>query len=108
MLVSGCVNHHCVLNLLQNLVDKANHNETMIEQGALKQLVVLRNKTWSDEEVVDDLAVVADALAKSVKILRSLSQCSPPLPTSPNSPCQFGRQVSCGSPGWTTGLDSCA
>jgi V-type H+-transporting ATPase subunit H len=58
----------------RNLVDKANHNETMIEQGALKQLVVLRNKTWSDEEVVDDLAVVADALAKSVKILSSVDK----------------------------------
>eukprot|EP00658_Telonema_sp_P-2_P012300 TRINITY_DN14688_c0_g1_i3.p1 TRINITY_DN14688_c0_g1~~TRINITY_DN14688_c0_g1_i3.p1 ORF type:complete len:485 (+),score=155.99 TRINITY_DN14688_c0_g1_i3:112-1566(+) len=58
----------------RNLVDKADHNETMIEQGALKQLVVLRNKTWSDEEVVEDLAVVADALAKSVKILSSVDK----------------------------------
>eukprot|EP00656_Telonema_subtile_P053306 TRINITY_DN7689_c0_g1_i1.p1 TRINITY_DN7689_c0_g1~~TRINITY_DN7689_c0_g1_i1.p1 ORF type:complete len:486 (-),score=157.28 TRINITY_DN7689_c0_g1_i1:127-1584(-) len=58
----------------RNLVDKADHNEKMIEQGALKQLVVLRNKTWSDEEVVDDLQVVADALAKSVKILSSVDK----------------------------------
>ena len=34
---------------------------------------VLRNKTWSDDEVVDDLQVVADALAKSVKILRCVA-----------------------------------
>jgi V-type H+-transporting ATPase subunit H len=58
----------------RNLVDKADHNEQMIEQGALKQLVVLRNKTWSDDEVVDDLQVVADALAKSVKILSSVDK----------------------------------
>jgi len=58
----------------RNLVDKADHNEKMIEQGALKQLVVLRNKTWSDEEVVDDLEVVANSLAKSVKILSSVDK----------------------------------
>lgn len=58
----------------RNLVDKSDHNEVMIEQGALKQLVVLRNKTWSDEEVVDDLQVVADSLAKSVKILSSVDK----------------------------------
>jgi len=58
----------------RNLVDKSNLNEQMIEQGAMKQLVVLRNKTWSDDEVVDDLQVVADALAKSVKILSSVDK----------------------------------
>lgn len=58
----------------RNLVDVADHNEKMIEEGALKQLVILRNKTWSDDEVVDDLQVVADALAKSVKILSSVDK----------------------------------
>jgi len=58
----------------RNLVGKGTHNEAMIEQGALKMLVVLRNKTWSDDEVVDDLQIVADSLAKSVKILSSVDK----------------------------------
>jgi len=60
------------LACLRNLVDKASHNQTMIDNAAVKQLAVLRNRKWSDEEVREDLDYISDALAKSVHVLSSL------------------------------------
>ena len=36
------------LACLRNLVDKAGHNQTMIDNDAMKQLAVLGNRKWSD------------------------------------------------------------
>lgn len=60
------------LACLRNLVDKAGHNQTMIDNAAVKQLAVLRNRKWSDDEVREDLDFISDALAKSVHVLSSL------------------------------------
>jgi V-type H+-transporting ATPase subunit H len=60
------------LACLRNLVDKAHNNQTMIENDGIKQLAVLRNRKWSDEEVVEDLEFVIDALARSVTVLSSI------------------------------------
>ena len=60
------------LACLRNLVDKAGHNQTMIDNNAMKQLAVLRNRKWSDEEVREDLDFISDALAKSVHVLSSI------------------------------------
>jgi len=60
------------LACLRNLVDKGTNNQTMIDNNAMKQLVVLRNRKWADEEVKEDLDYIYDALAKSVTILSSL------------------------------------
>merc|ERR1719478_1418781 len=38
----------------------------------MKQLAVLRNRKWADEEVKEDLDYIYDALAKSVTIISSL------------------------------------
>jgi len=60
------------LACLRNLVDKAGHNQTMIDNDAMKQLAVLRNRKWSDEEVREDLDFISDSLAKSVHVLSSI------------------------------------
>jgi len=60
------------LACLRNLVDKGTHNQTMIENDAFKQIAVLRNRKWSDEEVREDLDFISDALAKSMRVLSSL------------------------------------
>merc|ERR1711871_987967 len=60
------------LACLRNLVDKAGHNQTMIDNAAVKQLAVLRNRKWSDDEVREDLDFISDALAKGVHVLSSL------------------------------------
>lgn len=60
------------LACLRNLIDKAEHNQCMIDNGAQKQIAVLRNRKWSDEEVGEDLDFIYDSLAKSVTVLSSL------------------------------------
>merc|ERR1711871_99082 len=60
------------LACLRNLVDKAGHNQTMIDNDAMKQLAVLGNRKWSDEEVREDLDFISDSLAKSVHVLSSI------------------------------------
>merc|ERR1711912_77937 len=56
----------------RNLVDKADHSQMMIENEAMKTLVVLRNRKWTDDEVKEDLDFVYDSLAKSVHVLSSI------------------------------------
>merc|ERR1712166_1122127 len=67
----------------RNLVDKSNLNEQMIEQGAMKQLVVLRNKTWSDEKFAplgkpmtdfDDLNLVCKLLRDKVSMMHPTAE----------------------------------
>jgi len=60
------------LACLRNLVGTEVGNETMIENDALKQLAVLRNRKWSDEEVREDLDYITDCLMRSVRVLSSL------------------------------------
>lgn len=60
------------LACLRNLVDKGTNNQTMIDNNAMKQLAVLRNRKWADDEVKEDLDFIYDALAKSVQVLSSL------------------------------------
>lgn len=75
------------LACLRNLVDKGEHNQTMIDNEAIKQLAVLRNRKWSDDEVRDDLQFVSEALLKSVHVLSSLEM--------------YQKEVSTGKLEWT-------
>lgn len=75
------------LACLRNLVDKGEHNQHLIDNGAQKQIAVLRNRKWSDEEVGEDLDFIYDALAKSVTVLSSLDM--------------YRKEVQCGKLEWT-------
>jgi len=56
---------------LRNLVDVATNNEEMIEAGLVRMLAILGNKKWADEDIIDDLKTLNEALAKNMVVLSS-------------------------------------
>jgi len=56
---------------LRNLVDKSTNNEEMIDAGVIRMLAILQNKKWGDEDIIEDLKVISDALAKNLVVLSS-------------------------------------
>jgi V-type H+-transporting ATPase subunit H len=56
---------------LRNLVDKSKNNEEMIDAGFVRMLAILQNKKWGDEDIVEDLKVISEALAKNIVVLSS-------------------------------------
>jgi len=60
------------LACLKNLVDKADHNQTMIDNNAIKQIAILQNRKWSDDEVKEDLDIISESLGKSIHVLSSI------------------------------------
>jgi len=56
---------------LRNLADKAANNEEMIDAGFVRMLAILQNKKWGDEDIVEDLKVLSEALAKNMVVLSS-------------------------------------
>jgi len=56
---------------LRNLVDKSRNNEEMLDAGMIRMLAILQNKKWGDEDIVEDLKVISEALAKNLVVLSS-------------------------------------
>jgi V-type H+-transporting ATPase subunit H len=56
---------------LRNLVDKSTNNEEMIDSGFVRMLAILSNKKWADEDIIDDLKVLSEELAKNIVVLSS-------------------------------------
>lgn len=56
---------------LRNLVDKNKNNEEMIDAGFIRMLAILQNKKWGDEDIIEDLKVISEALAKNLVVLSS-------------------------------------
>jgi V-type H+-transporting ATPase subunit H len=59
------------LATLRNLLGVGSNNDLMIDSGILKPLEVLTAKSWGDEDIVDDLTALNDALQKNMVILSS-------------------------------------
>lgn len=56
---------------LRNVLDKGENNTEMIESGILRMLAILSNKKWGDDDIVDDLKALSEALAKNIVVLSS-------------------------------------
>ena len=56
--------------ILQNVLDKAENNNEMIDAGLVRMLAILSNKKWGDDDIVDDLKTISEALAKNMVVLR--------------------------------------
>jgi len=60
---------------LRNVIDKSpTNNEQMIEANLLKEVEKLLAKKWADEDIVNDLEVLRDALQKNVAELSSFDK----------------------------------
>lgn len=59
------------ISALRNLVDKSSNNEEMIDSGFVRMLAILQNKKWGDEDIIEDLKVLSEALAKNMVVLSS-------------------------------------
>jgi len=57
------------ISTLRNLLDKPRNNEAMIESGFMRMLVILSNKKWGDEDIVEDLKTLSEALAKNMVVM---------------------------------------
>eukprot|EP01112_Ceratiomyxa_fruticulosa_P019821 TRINITY_DN6578_c0_g2_i1.p1 TRINITY_DN6578_c0_g2~~TRINITY_DN6578_c0_g2_i1.p1 ORF type:complete len:454 (+),score=104.96 TRINITY_DN6578_c0_g2_i1:991-2352(+) len=57
------------ISTLRNLLDKPNNNEQMIDAGFMRMLVILSNKKWGDEDIIDDLKTLSESLAKNIVVL---------------------------------------
>jgi len=56
---------------LRNVLDKAENNTEMIDAGFVRMLAILSNKKWGDDDIVDDLKTLSEALAKNMVVLSS-------------------------------------
>jgi len=56
---------------LRNLVDIETNNEDMLDAGLIRMLAILGNKKWADEDIIDDLKTLNEALAKNIVVLSS-------------------------------------
>jgi len=56
---------------LRNVLDKAENNNEMIDAGFVRMLAILSNKKWGDDDIVDDLKTLSEALAKNMVVLSS-------------------------------------
>lgn len=56
---------------LRNVLDKAENNNEMIDSGFVRMLAILSNKKWGDDDIVDDLKTLSEALAKNMVVLSS-------------------------------------
>jgi len=54
------------LATLRNLVDVSKNNEQMIDAGLLKPLENLKNKSWADDDVIEDLDILNETLQKNL------------------------------------------
>lgn len=59
------------ISSLRNLLDIDTNNEEMIDAGFVRMLAILSNKKWADEDIVEDLKVLSEALAKNMVVLSS-------------------------------------
>lgn len=51
-------------------MDKEENNNEMIDAGLVRMLAILSNKKWGDEDIIDDLKTLSEALAKNMVVLR--------------------------------------
>jgi len=56
---------------IRNVLDKAENNNEMIDSGFVRMLAILSNKKWGDDDIVEDLKVISEALAKNIVVLSS-------------------------------------
>eukprot|EP00026_Physarum_polycephalum_P003561 Phypoly_transcript_03574.p1 GENE.Phypoly_transcript_03574~~Phypoly_transcript_03574.p1 ORF type:complete len:295 (+),score=31.39 Phypoly_transcript_03574:303-1187(+) len=56
---------------LRNVLDKAENNNEMIDSGFVRMLAILSNKKWGDDDIIDDLKTLSEALAKNMVVLSS-------------------------------------
>jgi V-type H+-transporting ATPase subunit H len=69
----------CVRNMVektQNMAEKPDACQQLIEGNAMKLLSVLASRKWSDEEVKEDIDTIYDVLAQNVVVLSSLEMYS--------------------------------
>jgi len=59
------------LATLANLLNVSTNNEQMLDCGLLRPLETLSRKTWADEDVVQDIALLNDTLQKNIAELSS-------------------------------------
>jgi V-type H+-transporting ATPase subunit H len=52
------------------VLDKAENNNEMIDAGFVRMLAILSNKKWGDDDIIDDLKTLSEALAKNMVVLR--------------------------------------
>jgi len=57
------------LATLRNLMDKASNNQDMIDNGLVRIIDTLSNRKWGDEDLIDDINSLRDALQKDIVIL---------------------------------------
>jgi len=56
---------------LRNVMDKEENNNEMIDSGFVRMLAILTNKKWGDDDIIDDLKALSEALAKNIVVLSS-------------------------------------
>jgi len=59
------------LAALRNMLDKEGNNEEMIDAGLPRMITILSNKKWADEDIIDDIKVLSETLAKNIVVLSS-------------------------------------
>jgi len=59
------------LAALRNLLNVSTNNEEMIDCDIMKPLENLSHKNWADQDIVDDLEVLKEALQKNLVVLSS-------------------------------------
>jgi len=59
------------LSTLTNCLNKAYNNEQMLDAGIMKPLELLANKNWGDEDIINDLKTLREALEKNIVELSS-------------------------------------
>jgi len=59
------------LSTLTNCLNNAYNNEQMLDAGIMKPLELLANKNWGDEDIINDLKTLREALEKNIVELSS-------------------------------------
>jgi len=57
------------LATLRNLLNKANNDQEMIDAGVVRIIETLANRKWGDEDLIDDINTIRDALLKDIVTL---------------------------------------
>jgi len=57
------------LATLRNLLNQSKNNEEMIDLGIMKPLETLKNRSWADEDMIDDIQSLNDALQSNIAAL---------------------------------------
>ncbi len=54
-------------------MDLGDNNNEMLDAGFVRMLAILSNKKWADDDIIEDLKVLSEALAKNLVVLRYFS-----------------------------------